>query len=136
VNSLGNTVGLGLKHAVVAAFVLCYAGCGGGRTITLDEDLARQSLTKALDAWKSGGRAEDLRQQAPAILINDADWNQGRTLIGYHVDGAGVSDGRNLRIPVTLMVQQPPHGAAKKVGATYAVGVDPAIVVIREAEGD
>jgi hypothetical protein len=133
---LRKTFGFDKRHVGGLALVLGCVGCGGGRTITLDEDLARQSLTKVLNSWKSGSLADDLRQQTPAIAVNDLDWNQGRKLIGYRVDGAGASDGRSLRIPVTLTVQQPPRGTAAKVKATYAVGVDPAIAVIRETEGD
>jgi len=127
---------LNLTRIAIAMCALLCAGCSGGRTITLDEDIARQSLTKALDAWKSGGKAEDLQHQAPAIAVNDVDWSHGRKLVGFQVNGNGTSDGRSLHVPVTLTMQPSQRGAAAIIKATYAVGVDPAIVVVRETEGD
>jgi hypothetical protein len=131
-----NTICHASRQFVAALLLVCAAGCGGGRTITLDEDVARQSLSKALDMWKAGGHAEDLRQQAPAIAVNDLDWSQGHKLTAFHVEGPGTSNGRNLRVPVTLTVLQPPRGTAKKITATYAIGVDPSVVIVRETEGD
>ena len=89
--------------------------------------------------WTRGKRVVVSRicvNKVPAIAVNDLDWSQGRKLTAFHVDGPGTSNGRSLRVPVTLTVLQPSRGTAKKVTATYAIGVDPSVVIVRETEGD
>jgi hypothetical protein len=73
----------------------------------------------------------ELKQNDPEIVVGDVLWEQGRKLVDYKLDGQGKFDGRNLRVPVTLTVQQPPR-AATKLTAIYIVGVRPVITVFRE----
>ena len=126
----------GWKSARVAVgFCLIVAtGCGRGSAGALDADLARQSLTRVLDAWKAGGHPEDLKNESPEIFVNELDWQQGRKLNGYQITGEGTSDGRKLTVPVTLLLQLPARANVQRVQATYSITVAPAIVVIREME--
>ena len=111
-----------------AALLLCAAGCGGH---ALDEDLAVASLSKALEAWQSGGNAGDLGQADPQIVVGDAAWKEGQTLIGFEIVGKGTFDGKNLRVPVKLKLQPLSGKQPVTSEVTYVVGTDPVITVFR-----
>jgi hypothetical protein len=123
-----------LPHAAVAVCVVVVFGCGRGSAGAFDAESARQSLTTVLDAWKGGGHPEDLKNSEPEIFVNEIDWTQGRRLKDYQVKGEGTSDGRKLKVPVTLMLQLPARANLQKVEAMYSITVAPAIVVIREID--
>jgi hypothetical protein len=103
-------------------------GAGGGGT----EQEARTALTKALDAWKAGRSAADMRNEDPEVIVGDSDWKQGRKLVAYEI-GSGMFDGKNLRVPVTLTVAQPPRGNRKFV-VNYIVGTRPVITIFRDSD--
>ena len=120
-----------LAGALAAAMLLIVAGCGragGGGT----EQEARTALTKALDAWKAGVSATNMRNENPEVVVGDADWKQGRKLVAYEI-GSGSFDGKNLRVPVTLTVAQPPRGSRKLV-INYIVGTRPVITIFRDSD--
>jgi hypothetical protein len=114
------------------AMLLLVAGCGGAGRQGGDEEEARAALTKALDAWKSGCRAADMRQESPEVVVGDADWKQGRKLLAYEI-GGGMFDGKNLRVTVTLTVAHPPRGN-RKVVVNYIVGTRPVVTIFRDSE--
>jgi hypothetical protein len=116
---------------LLAAVLLCTAGCGGGG-VPATEEAARGALTAALDAWKGGRKAEEMRQQTPEFVVGDADWKQGRLLVGYQI-GTGMFDGKNLRVPVTLTIAQPPRGN-RQVIVNYIVGTNPVVTLFRDGE--
>jgi hypothetical protein len=77
-------------------FVLCLAtlltigGCGsGGDTghLVPADQLARQALTAALDAWKAKkAPGEELQlPQGTKIHVLDLDWRNGRTLDSFEI---------------------------------------------------
>lgn len=113
-----------------AALSLCEAGCGGGVPAT--EDAARTALTAALDAWKAGRKAEEMRQYSPEVVVGDTDWKLGRKLASYEI-GTGTFDGKNLRVPVTLTLAQPPS-SNRKVMVKYIVGTQPVVTLFRDGE--
>ena len=116
---------------LLAALLLCPAGCGGGG-VPATEAAARGALTTALDAWKAGRKAEDMRQESPEVVVGDADWKLGRRLVGYQI-GTGLFDGKNLRVPVTLTLAQPPRGNRQLV-VNYIVGTQPVVTIFRDGE--
>lgn len=117
---------------VVALGLGAGAGCGGA-AVPLDENAARQALAQSLDVWAAGGRAADLRSRSPEIVVVDQDWSDGCRLIDYELVGVGLFDGKNLRAPVALTLQRP-AGATSKVSASFIVGLDPVITVVRVME--
>jgi hypothetical protein len=111
--------------------VLQLAGCGAGG-VAATEESAREALIKALDAWKTGRKAEEMRQETPEVIVGDSYWKQGLRLVGYEI-GNGTFDGKNLRVPVTLTIAQPPHGNRKLI-VKYIVGTRPVVTIFRDGE--
>jgi hypothetical protein len=116
---------------VVAAVLIHTSGCAGGG-IPPTEDAARESLVKALDAWKAGRTAIEMRNESPEIIVGDSYWKHGLRLVGYEI-GSGTFDGKNLRVPVTLTVAQSPRGH-RKVAVKYIVGTRPVVTIFRDGE--
>jgi hypothetical protein len=116
---------------LVAAWLLLCAGCGGGG-VSATEEAAHDALTKALDAWKAGRKADEMRQERPEFVVGDRDWKQGRRLVGYEI-ADGKFDGKNLRVPVSLTMLQPPRGNRKFV-VNYIVGTRPVVTIFRDGE--
>jgi hypothetical protein len=117
---------------VAVAMLLHLAGCGATAGGSGTEEEARMALTKALDAWKAGRTATDMRQESPEVVVGDSDWKQGRKLIAYEI-GSGLFDDKNLRVPVTLTVAQPPRGNRKLV-VNYIVGTRPVVTIFRDSD--
>jgi hypothetical protein len=118
-------------RVMAAALVLQLAGCGGGGVPTTEE-AAREALATALDAWKAGRKADEMRQQTPEVVVGDSYWRQGLRLVGYEI-GGGKFDGKNLRVPVTLTIAQPP-GGHRKLAVNYIVGTKPVVTIFRDGE--
>ncbi len=78
------------------------SGCGGPRVYKVNPDVARQTLTKVLDHWKSGATPESLQTAKPSIIVQDADWAAGAKLTGYEVTDPGESRDANLIVKVKL----------------------------------
>ncbi|MEX2317574.1 MAG: hypothetical protein WD669_10515 [Pirellulales bacterium] len=114
----------------IVSLVLTVCGCGDGLG-PVDPEAARNTLTKALDAWKGGSQPSALSQQEPPIVVSDLFWESGRKLVSYKVTGQGTADSRgNLRVPVTLTLQAPKQ--PETFAATYIVTVSPKMTVFRE----
>jgi hypothetical protein len=96
------------------------------------EEKSRESLVAVLDAWKSGCKADEMRNDENQAIVRDPDWKQGRRLIEYEI-GGGMFDGKNLRVPVTLTFDQKP-GGSRKVIAKYIVGTEPIVTLFRDGE--
>jgi hypothetical protein len=117
--------------ALAVVMLLLVGGCGGAGGGGTEQE-ARTALTKALDAWKAGRSAADMRNEDPEVIVGDSDWKQGRKLVAYEI-GSGMFDGKNLRVPVTLTVAQPPRGNRKFV-VNYIVGTRPVITIFRDSD--
>ncbi len=115
-----------------AAMVAC-CGCNdsSAKSLTLDEALAKASLTKTLDAWKAGQKSDVLKTQEPAITTNDWAWDQGYKLKEYRLLGGERSDGANLHCPVELSLVDK-QNRAQKQSAMFVVGTSPVITVFRQ----
>ena len=113
----------------IAAIVLPLAACGCGATardLQLDADLARTSLEQALKAWVDGKKPDDLK---PDIIVGDAAWNAGKTLVSYEVKKADEkSDGTNLYIPVVCQFRDA-GGRTISAETNYIVGTSPVITI-------
>jgi hypothetical protein len=119
----------------VCALTILWAtivGCGGEqRAADVDVDMARTTLTKVLDHWRSGGALEDFRKQIPEIVIQESLWSEGRVLTGYAVLGEPRAENANWFCDVELTLAGENGGDAQKKTVTYAVGTDPVLTVFR-----
>lgn len=122
-----------LIAAVCCGICLFTIGCGaqGAKSLTLDEALARQSLTKVLDTWKAGQKSDTLKTTEPAITTNDWAWDHGYKLTAYKLTGGDRNDGANLHCNVELTLVDAKNRPAKQT-ATFVVGTSPVITVFRQ----
>lgn len=109
------------------ALPLMLGGCSRtARDLKLDADLARASLNEALKAWENGKHPEEL---APEIIVGDASWNAGQTLVSFEIKSADErSDGTNLYIPVACQLRDS-KGKVTKTETIYIVGTSPVITI-------
>ena len=72
-----------------AGVLLLAAGCGNKLPPPMDQDVAREALTAALDTWKEGQPAETLRARTPPVdfvcAMNFSYWvfHRRADLVGY-----------------------------------------------------
>ncbi len=109
----------------IAGVLLVFSlwGCSQGNTHShpLDEDLARASVQKAMQAWVDGKTPKDLE---PEIVVGDPDWKQGKKLVSFEIaTDKETSDGSNLHI----VVRQKFDDTDSDV--TYIVGTSPVITI-------
>lgn len=122
-----------LVRAFVGAIALgaCLVGCGDNGVLPVDAALARKSVRAALDAWQKGEPITALAKQSPPIVVQDLDWEFGKTLVRFTVLDE-VKDGSvNLRVPVELTLRDKTGPEVRKK-VTYMVGTSPTITVFRE----
>jgi len=113
---------------LVAACALT-AGCDrGARSLKLDPELARTSLSAALESWKKGERPAALQDRSPVITVTDANWESGYKLEKYTVTGDEKNDGTNLHITVDLVTRDNKN-RPRQSSVTYTVGTSPVITV-------
>lgn len=114
---------------------LAASGCsnGGAADLTVERDLARESLVAFLDAWKAGQSADELKARSPSIIAGDHAFAAGTKLVSYTLVGDDTDDGANLHCSVDLVLQDDKAGEVKeRVG--YIIGTEPVITVFRADE--
>ncbi len=107
----------------VALLVSSLLGCSQGVTPShpLDQELARASVQKAMQAWVEGKTPKDLQ---PDIVVGDPDWQQGKKLVSFEIQAnEETSDGSNLHIVVKLKFDE------SDSDVTYIVGTSPVITI-------
>ena len=108
------------------------AGCfGQSAPDSVRPDLAKDTLVKALSAWKDGSKIDSLQAQSPAIVVQDKDWSAGSQLTEFTLQGEGKAVGANLSIEVELTLVDS-AGKTSKPKVWYLVGTDPALTVFRD----
>lgn len=110
-----------LPHGVVGCWLLGFIGGCADTEIRPqgDADGARSAVTSALDAWKDGKTAEQLRNADPAVYVSDEDWKAGRKLASYEVLREPEQNGSHWRTYVKLSFTGDASGSVKTV--CYAV---------------
>jgi hypothetical protein len=105
----------------------CMAGCArSARDLSLDPELARASLQRAMQAWSEGKKPADLR---PEIIMGDHAWDKGVKLVSFTIQTAEErSDGTNLYLPV-LREFKDDRGKTSRSTTTYIVGTSPSITI-------
>lgn len=119
---------------VSLALSMALLGCGPGDIKTpgmSDPTVAKQSLTKALDAWKSGQQPNSL----DGITVNDFDWHGGAKLASYAIQADGVAFGESVSFRATLDMTDA-KGARQRVAAQYLVATTPKISISRSDDPD
>ena len=119
------------RFAMESWLVLCLGGllmsggCGGdaGHLVPADE-LARQALTTALDAWKAkqvaGGELQ--LPQGPKVNALDIDWRSGRSLDSYEITQALPVEPNSPRM---FSVRIACDGEEPKDAIYHVIGADP-----------
>lgn len=112
--------------------VVSFVGCSGGTAVdSVRPDLAKETLIKALSAWKDGSKVDALQSQTPSIVVQDMDWSAGKQLKEFSLEGDGKAVGANLSIEAELTLQDA-AGRTSKSKVWYLVGTDPALTVFRD----
>jgi hypothetical protein len=118
--------------ALIAALLSAAApGCGGSPAAVVESSQARDLLTSALDAWRSGESADSMAERSPAVHVNDHDWRGGAKLEAYELKGAGTASGPEWRCQVLLTLRGT-DGKLKKRTASYGVATSPVIAIVRD----
>lgn len=110
---------------MLIVLTICLVGCGKTGNIKdyiPPDELARQALTSALDAWKSGKAPDQIGASQPAINVQDKQWSEGKKLTAYEIVGPATGEDQNRRFTVKLTIE----GASAPQETTYVVaGKDP-----------
>jgi hypothetical protein len=125
----------GLRPAICACFLTTVALfiCGCDKTSApapADEGAAKETLTKALDAWQRGEKPEALKSASPSIVVSDNRWESGNRLTKYELDGDGKPSGAQQAFKVKLWLTDAKGKEVKDI-AEYQVGTKPILTVIR-----
>lgn len=119
-----------LKFSPILVLLLAFvSGCGRGDTTPpgpSDPAQAKEALTKALDAWRSGGKPDSVS----GVTVSDEEWAGGAQLLKYELQGDGVKHGNSIRQKVSLEVRGP-AGQPLRKAALYQVATNPVATVSR-----
>ena len=116
------------SHLATLLLLAIPLGCGGLEPT--DPDMARETLSLALDAWRDGRSVEDVTNGKPPITVADPAWQAGYKLSRYQVSDTAKAAGFDLKIPVVLSLQDP-KGKVVEEKVKYTVSVQPSRTVIR-----
>lgn len=111
------------RGVVGLLLAMMFVGCSSGEvpSFTLDPELARASVQKAMQAWKDGKTPKDLQ---PEMIVGDMDWTQGKKLTSFEIlPDEETTDGSNLYIRVKRKI-----GSAESQ-ITYVVGTNPSVTI-------
>lgn len=113
--------------------ILGSEGCGGNPppASVADPNLAKTTLTQALDAWKKGESVDALSKKSPVVYASDDDWQSGAKLESYAIKPNDQMTGTSLRFPVTLNLKDV-KGKAVTRNVVYVVVTTPVLRVDRQ----
>jgi hypothetical protein len=114
---------------IVCLFLLVQAsGCGGAANSLVEENLARATLERTLEHWKSGGRHDDCQSWTPPVVVGASPWSENAKLLEYKIVEQRALDA-NLFVNVELTVEK--AGRRETMVEQYCVGTDPVLTVFR-----
>jgi hypothetical protein len=117
------------KNFVAALLLISLLGCGRGNVATpgpSDPAKAKQALTQALDAWRSGAKPDSVS----GAIVSDEEWAGGAQLLNYELQGEGAVFGTSIRQKATLEVRGADGKALRKT-ALYQVATNPQVTINR-----
>jgi hypothetical protein len=116
----------------LVALAILGAGCGRGKErFTPSEQLARNSLAAALDAWKAGSPPGTITCQSPQVQVADTERQPGQRLLDYQILSE-VASASGRAYVVKLQFAEP---AAEQRARYIVIGIDP-IWVFRKEDFD
>jgi hypothetical protein len=121
-----------MRYCAVLCFVvsmLSLLGCGRGNVAppgASDPAAAKQALTQALDAWKTGAKPDSIA----GTIVSDEEWAGGAQLLSYELQGEGKTHGNSIRQKATLEVRGPDGKGLRKT-ALYQIGTSPKVTISR-----
>lgn len=117
----------------IACLLIVACGCGRGNYVPpgpSDPAQAKQALTQALDAWRSGNKIESMPSSSPAVIVSDEEWASGTQLLNYEIQGDGKTFGTSVRLNATLELRGS-GGQTQRKKALYQVATNPVLTVSR-----
>ncbi|WP_148598318.1 hypothetical protein [Aquisphaera giovannonii] len=108
----------------------CDAGGGPGRG-SVDPEAAKRLLVEVLDAWKAGGKPEDLARKSPPVTVGEEEWQAGSQLVSYELAPGERAVGSALSCVVELSVKGKDGKAARR-RVSYDVTTAPPSVFRRD----
>lgn len=111
------------RGVVGVLFGMMFVGCSSGDapSYSLDKELARNSVQKAMQAWVDGKSPKELQ---PDIVVGDTAWENGKKLTSFEiVADEETTDGSNLYIRVKRKL------GSEESKVTYIVGTTPVVTI-------
>jgi hypothetical protein len=103
-------------------------GCG---TKPADMEQAGPALRASLEAWKAGSSQKELASQNPPIVMNEDDWREGKSLLDYKMEEAGIMHGRQVVWWVQIKLKDK-KGKTEDRRAKYVIDTTPQLVIVRD----
>ena len=119
-----------VPRVVAVICVLFLAGCRDRVGAPVNVNLAQSTLTSAMEAWKEGKTPKVLFEKTPSVFVQEAEWNDGATLVDYEIISNDQPYGPNLVATVKLKLSKGGGKVTEKV-ATYIVTTSPSLTVYR-----
>jgi hypothetical protein len=114
-----------MSHAVAFGLLLSIApGCGVSSLSTVDSGQARQTLDRALSAWRDGKTAASLKTMDPPLDAADHQWQSGLRLVKYEVAEDRPPSGPSQSFRVTLWLKDN-RSKETQVVTQYDVATNP-----------
>ncbi len=131
-NRINYRLGICLGTALGLAGMLTLAGCGGSpMNAAGSEDEAIEVLTAALDAWKSGQKPDELRQDSSPMYVKDVDWTDGRSLKAFQAPDVAKENGGEWRVTAMLTLAGAGKPDEQKLVAYSVTTASKAVVISR-----
>jgi hypothetical protein len=131
-NRINRSFGICIGINFALACMLALAGCGPSQMqIAGTEEDALEVLTIALDAWKSGEKPDELKQESPPMYVQDEDWTGGRSLKDFKPHDAPKEFGGEWRVLAMLTLDGGGMPEEQKLVAYSVTTAAKAIVITR-----
>ena len=119
---------LGLSLSL--GFVL---GCGRGGSLPpqVDPNQAREALTAALEAWKSGQAWGSLQERSPPIHFSETKWEKGFRLVQYKIAPKEDWDGRMVKLTAEITLQDRNGRDLEPREIAYTIDIHTRIAIVR-----
>jgi hypothetical protein len=119
---------MGTRWRIGVALVLV-VGCG---LPSAKVDEAKGHVQQALEVWKKGGKAEELKARPQPIEFHEAMWNAGDKLVNFELGTAHYIDSEKVvRCETRLTVRnRKSKGKDRTETVHYDVTLEPAVKIV------
>ena len=119
-----------MNRLVCVVLITFMMGCSPSLPPIANGKIAEDSLSKALQAWKSGDRPDSVQALRPPILFNDQLWANGAQLIDYRIH-PGQQNGMGWNCEVSLSLRDS-DGEDVERDVAYQIDTQPQIVIVQQ----